>query len=718
MLREKFKAVLAVALATLGLKELPKGDDGKLALDDGQEKDLKQTFSGENYNAFLKVANEVLAEEAGVLKAEEAEKNKANELLASIINGTTEEGKEDPIEVNASKVVDKVKDQQATIDKLMNEPEADVPTKNAMKKLVTGTALVASLSSSTHLFGTMAEAKADVFAFEERNWNKRAAGKTANVTNFDDVSTITRLNNDLKDYQVKNPEFLRKLYEDHYGLPEFWPKKFGVLDRVSDGVMSLGSVTQARKPDWTPGLELFIDAEIRRIYRIQIDKEFNGYQLQELETSWLNSLFNFDGSTPYKHSFIAYLLNEISVKARQEDREGAVNGIYAPNIAGVKMPGHYINAQSGIRHDLFRFIHIEKKIVPYVSKIGKFNAANAYTYAKNFVESLPLAIRKKAGMVFYMSPSNLIKVKDAYKKINSLNNDYSGNNIDYVEGYPNIRFYGLQDLEGSNLMFITDDQNIEIREYLPQEKEKYSMEQLKRDTYIHADYRFGCGFVFSGVELPADSSFKGIAQMIWVNDEAVFPDTVSVPLFGRPMSAAIELNYNRLHVHPELVADVKTLTGLPAGTVLEIIGDATMKTNAVIKKKSGGSGNLDLDSDFNPKTVYKLIMVVQPNGNYKEVARVTEFPTGETAPNVFDDLVVDYLDGAIQKFNGFSGVISNIVNGNEGSVITIYGNANEALEIESIVGKIVMTSLAVLSDETQFVTLRNFGGVWYDINRG
>ncbi|MEC5156649.1 hypothetical protein [Chryseobacterium sp. MP_3.2] len=723
MLKEKFQLVIAVALSALGLKELPKGADGKLALDAEQEKILQATYTGTHYEAFVKAANDILAEEQGLTAAADAEKIKANALLASVLKGNAggEEGGPPSVPATptavAQKVVDVVQQQAATIDALMKAPEDKPSAVNANRLGLVGLALVASFSTSTHLFGTNPEASNKIFAFEGRNWNQRAAGKSAATTDFSDVSTVTRLNQDLKDYQNQNPTFLRDLYVDKYGLPEFWPKRVGVLDRVTDGVMDIGSVTQARKPDWTPGFEMFLQAETRRIYRIQIDLEFSGYQLQEFENSWLNTIFNFDGSTPYKHTFIAYLISKIDEKARQEDREGAVNGIFAPNIKGIKMKGHYLNAQSGIRHQLFMFRDVLKTIAPYISKVGKFSSANAYDYVKGLVESLPNGIKKRPNQYLYISPSNLVKVRDAYHEINKLNNNYNGSMLNYIDGYPNIQFYGLEDLEGSNLMFVTDKDNIEIMEYRPAEKSKYEIEELKRDSFIFADYRFGVGFVFSGFDLPSND-YKGIAQFIWINDEPIFPATVSVPLFGAPMSATVNINYNRLHVHPELVADVTKLQGLPAGTIVEIIGDKLMtNTNKILKKTGTNGGNLDLTADFAPKTMYKLIMAIQPDGLYKELARVTDFPNNTVATVTFDELVIDLADGQTQKYEGAAGTVTSIIGGNESTELTIYGSES-ALTIASVTEKIVMTSSAVLDSDVKFVTLKNFGGVWYDIARG
>ncbi|KFF26869.1 hypothetical protein [Chryseobacterium vrystaatense] len=723
-----YSAVVAYVLSALDLKELPTGDDGKLALNAAQDAELKKEFPGDQYESVMKNVNSHLALVAAAKKEDDAtkvaEKQNVLDILAGKTTGdpVTEESPTDsPSESpkNSSEDLRKlVAEQQATIEKLKGEPENELSVKSIMNKALVGTALALSLSSATHLFGSMPEASAKLFSFEGRNWNAKAAGlKTAGKTDFTDVSTITRLNEDLKEYQVQNPGFIRDLYIEKYGLPEFWEKRFGVVDQIQDAVMDISNVTQARKPDWIPGFEIFLAAEKRRIYRIQIDMEFTGYQLQELETSWLASIYKMDGSSPYKYTFVAFLLKKISDKARLEDREGAIKGIFVPTPAGIKTKGHYLNAQSGVLHQLFSFVNIKKTVAQYISPLGKFINANAYEYVKGMVESLPLAVRNATGRRIYMSPSNIVKVKDNYKFINSQNNDYSGNDINYIDGYPNLPFYGMVDLEGTDLIFITADDNVEILEYLPEEKEKYRFEYLKRDTFFHADYRFGCAFVFSGFELP-NAEFKGLAQFIWVNDAPIFNDTVSIPLFGSVMSSPIEINYNKIHVHPELISDVVKLTGMPAGTVVKIVGNQQMSTSSVIKKKTGGNGgNLDLTTDFNPKTTYSITMVVQADGNYKEVARNSDFPGIVSAVKTFNDLALDLSDGPRQKYEGTSpGTLEDIVGGNEGAELTIYGSEN-ALTV-SATEKIVVQSNAVLDSDTKFIKLRKFEGVWFETSRG
>ena len=77
MKKNTIASFIAFALTAIGLKELPKDADGKLALDPEQDATLKKEF-GVNYEAFKKKANEHLAAEIGADAEKDAAREKAN----------------------------------------------------------------------------------------------------------------------------------------------------------------------------------------------------------------------------------------------------------------------------------------------------------------------------------------------------------------------------------------------------------------------------------------------------------------------------------------------------------------------------------------------------------------------------------------------------------------------------------------------------------------
>lgn len=717
MKKNKFAAVMAFVYSFLGIKELPKGDDGQLAFTPEQDEKLKEGF-GDQYEAALKAAKEVLEEEQGL----DTQKKAALNALAAAV-GEAEEiptaDKPEPVIVAAT---EKIKEQEKQIEVMASQPEPD----EVMRKFQAGVkgfgiAAMMALTTPVALFGMEHNKEFSM----DTPWNKRAAlalkdNVSAAATDFTDTSTIARLNDDLKEYYVKNPQVLRDLRKDRFGLPAFWPKQFNVVDQISDAVIDVANVTQGRKPEWSPNPDFFIEAEKRKNYPVQIDIEFTGYQLQKLETSWINTLFDMDGSSPYKLSFIAFLIKKIDEQARLEDRISSINGVYVFKPLGIKAKGSYLNRQNGLRYQLYKFRDLDKKIVAFKSKLGKITDANCYDYFKEFVEWLPNEIRMALGMKIYVSQHRLNAYQAAYKLANQLNNDYKGNDLNYIDGYSNLQFVVLTDLEGSDIFFMTDDENIEILEDVPNEKSIYRMEMLKRDVFIHADYKQACAFVFAGFKLPEGDNFLGLAQMIWCNDAPLFSDNFYVPMYGAPIGGAVDINFNRIKTDKKLLSNVHTFNStMPVGHLIKIKGDINQETNALIKNKSGGIGNLTLTADFDPKQGGSLTLVKTADG-FKEVSRA-DAPTGAASTAVeFTGTSFDSKLGSEFIYKGTSSVeLSDVLNGVEGTEVKIYGQATNTLTVDSVDGKILVTGGEyVINTAAKYIVLKKFDGIWVEILRG
>lgn len=726
MKKNTIASFIAFALAAIGLKELPKDAEGKLAFTPEHDATLKKEF-GANYEAFMKKANEHLAAELGADEEKEQARAQANaELLASLGEddaSETQEGEEKPtIEATAKKASAKIVALNQTIETMAQQPEPDAPARNMGANLATvGMSALIMATSATQLFGI----NSGEFS-RDRPWNNRAAleiaGKTAATTDFTDSSTIAKLNDDLKEYYVKNPQVLRELRKDTFGLPAFWPKVFNVVDMLSDAVIDVANVTQGRSPGWSPNPDFVIDAEKRKNYPVKIDIQFIGYQLQRLETSWLNSIFTMDGSSPYKTSFVAYLISLIDKQARLEDRISSINGVYVAKPAGITAKGYFLNRQNGLRYQLYKGRDLDKKIVPFVSALGEITPANAYDYVKAQVLDIPQSDRMSPGMKMYLSQEILNWYRDGYKQVNGTMNDYTGNLVNSPEGYSNIEFVVLNDLEGSKLIFCTDENNIEIMEDVPNEKSIYRFEYLKRDTFVHADYKQAAAFVFLGFKLPKDSNFLGQAQYVWMNDAPCFSENFYVPMYGSLMSSAVEVNFNRIKTDINLLSDVVTLTsGLAVGQIVKIVGNTGQLTNSKIKKMTvGNGGNLDLVStDFNPKTGGTLTLLVTATG-FKELARTGAPVEASVSSNEFTTTALDANTGNEFAYKGTSAVtLADILNGVEGKEIIIYGQATNTLTVDSVAGKILISgSAAVLDGPTKSITLKKFDGVWTEIARG
>ncbi|KFC19367.1 hypothetical protein [Chryseobacterium sp. FH1] len=714
MKKTKFAAVMAFIYTALGITELPKGESGELAFSEDQDKTLQEQFGGQ-YDMAIKAAKDVLAEESGL----DAQKKAALDALAGAVG-------EDPEKTTTETVVtaatEKIKEQEKTIEKLGAQPEAD----NVMNRIIKGakTAGVASFlaaTTATQLFGMPNAEFSRTAPWNERAYNELTGEKTAAVTDFNDVSTVTKLNADLKEFYTKNPEVLRDLKKNTFGLPAFWPKRFNVVNEITDAVIDVANVTQGRKPDWSPNPEFMIEAEKRKNYPVQIDIEFSGYQLQQFESAWINTLFDFNGSSPYKTSFVAYLVKKIDEQARLEDRISSINGVYVFKPAGIKSKGYFLNRQNGLRYQLWKFRDLDKKIIAFKSKLGQLTVANAYDYFAEYALWLKNDVRTQTGLKIYISQQILNGYNAGYKLANSLNQDYDGNKLNYIDGYSNLQFVVLTDLEGTNAFFMTDENNVEILENVPNEKSIYRFEYLKRNTYIHADYYQAAAFVFAGFKLPANSPFLGQAQFIWMNDAPLFSKDFTVPMYGTVLSTPVSVDFNRIRTDINLLSDVVTVkTSLTAGQIVKIEGNTGQLTNSKIIKKTGGNGgNLDLTADFDPKSGGSLTLVVTADGGLKELKRTTA-PDAPSAKAIdFTGTAIDYVNGTEFIYKGTAdATLTDILNGQEGAEVKIYGQATNSLTVADVVGKIDVTASYDLDAPEKFIVLKKFDGIWFEISRG
>lgn len=731
MSKKTMPVFLAHVLSIFGyksLKELPQDENGNLAFSEDQEKTLQGEFP-ENYDALKKKVAASLAEELGADAEKEAARKSANDSLAAALAEEPKEGDakpaetpvQKPLEENAEAAAKKITEQKQQIQAMSQQPEADEVMKkfSGSAKNVAAAALILA-STATHLFGV------EKTEFSRNSpWNQRAAlelqGKTAGVTDFSDAGTVANLNADLKAYYTKNPEVLRDLKKDRFGLPAFWPKRFNVVNEITDAVIDVANVTQGRKPEWSPNPDFFIDAEKRRNYPVQIDVEFEGYQLQQFESAWINTLFDMDGSSPYKHSFVAYLIKKIDEQARLEDRISSINGVYVFKPKGIKAKGYFLNRQNGLRYQLWRMRDLDKKVISFKSSLGALTFANAYDYFNEFAQSLPNNVRTQTGQKIYVSQQLLNAYQAGYKLANGLHQDYKGNDLSYIEGYTNLQFVVLTDLEGSKVFFMTDENNIEILENVPNEKSIYRFEYLKRVTYVHADYYQSAAFVFGGFKLPANSPFLGQAQYVWMNDEPLFSPDFKVPMYGAPMSGTVAIDFNRIKTDINLLSDVISVSSvLTEGQIVQIEGNTAQLTNALLKKSTTpNGGNLDLASDFNPKLGGTLTLVRTATG-FKELSRTSApAPVSSTAAS-FTGTTIDAATGSEFKYAGTSSAtLTDILNGVEGSEVKLYGQATNTLTVQNVVDKIQgLASSYVMDAPTKYIVLKKFGGVWWEIARG
>lgn len=704
-------------LTLLGIEEMPiDAKERKIDFSAEQEEKLKTAFN-ETQLAELKKA---LNQELKAMEENTLEWKAIQDEIDALVKetGLTEEeirtaaGNRDGDPDLAAKVKalgQKMADHEANIKKLMDDSLGDKP-EAIIKNLGTKVR-----HSATHLFASGKDYDA-----LDRPWNRKAAAMAAGnmsvtATDFTDQPTIQKLNDDMKLYYRENPTELKSLTRDKYGLPEFWPTRTKVDDLVADASIATAEVSQSRKLPWLPKNKQTIQPEEGKIFPIQIDAEFIGFRLQKMEASWLN-MMNKEGSQPYKESFVRYLVSEIDKKARIEDRVASVKGIYVETPENATEAGRAINRQNGLLYLLQQARDVTKKYRPF--DLGLPTTTNIVDYVDNFIKQLPQEVRENQGLVLYLSDEWLRAYKRRSEVLFGTNTDYTG----YPEtpkDYPNVKFQRLIDMAGTDFMFITFDDNIELLENVPAEKSMYKFEYLLRKMYIWADYKMGIRLLHIGntVEEGDPDEFK--VQTVWSNTVPVFPKETFIP-FHENGSGILKLSFNNVYPANNRTSHVTDISNYAdyKGQVIKIKGNTALAatTNVVHNTaKISLAGN----ANFNLKSGGTLTLYVPLSGVPFELSRTSAPETAETPEVSVTTATIDANLGSTYRYGGTGNLaVTGIINGVEGKTIKIFGNATANSDLTfSTTGNIVVASNAALATATHFIELTLVDGLWRQTGR-
>ncbi len=710
----------AFIMSFLGTKEIPIAD-GKVNFIDDQQTKLKEELTEKTFNSLIEAFNKDLAEnkETESIRASVEDLLKETEIsqeaLDQILADAQAKGGNDTlaivkaIKTELSTYKEDLANHKLMIKKLVDSAEDDTPEALLKNKMKEG-----FKHSLTHAFGS----NKDYDAVDGRGWNQALIkGVSASNTDYSDQVVINKLNGDADLYFRENPTEIKSLHRDNFMLPDFWPKRLNVSDKVANGTILTAEITQGRKFSFLPKNVQEIEAEEGKIYPVQIDAEWNGAQLQEIEASWLN-MMNKEGSQPEKMSFVRFLVGELMKKARVEDRISSLNGIFVQTPKDSTKAGKFINRQNGLFFQLWKARDINKKYRAY--SMGSITSQNVYDYFHSddeanlgFLKRLDQEVLAMTNLVVYMHYKVWVWYKAKYKEINNTNMDYKGL-PDHFEDHPNIRVETFVDQENPNFVFATFDDNIEILENIPAEKSAYRFQTLLRMIYLLGDYKLGIRLIHIGREVREGDPNEFKVQSVWSNDAPIFLEEKYIPAFDTT-TGKLSVAYKNVQVDETWKTDITEFTDVKPGQLIKIRGNVNMTVSK--KVKDGAKIDLLSNADFDLQTGGTLTLYVKSDLTVMEIGR-TAAPAGLPSTDIeFDGDVINANQGTKFIYTGAAdATLDDITGGTEDKVIRIYGNdiANVDFTIATITGKVnVGGTPIVLSDDTHFLELVSVGGVWY-----
>jgi hypothetical protein len=701
--------------ALLGTKELPiDGENKALNLDAAQRQKIVDALGEADAEKAIKGMNSEIKQMAdGNLILKAAQDEIAALVLESGLNAeeldaAAEDGDENVLGI-VKAIAAKNKEQASVIAKLINEPVGDVP----MAVIHGGTGNMKH--SATHLFGS----GKSYDAFDGgRSWNARLRDGGMKATDFNQNGVIPTLQSDMAHFVEENSGTLESLFNDFRGLPSQWAQRTGVLDRVSDGNIIAGEIVQGRANGWSPKNKFKISAEKGQVYRKKIDITFKGYELQEIENTWIRQYNKADGSHPWKMSFIGYLLGELIKQQMVDDRMAQINGIYVESPEGDNMSGAAVNSQNGLRYLWYYYRDVSKQYRAF--DIGAPTESNIVDYINTMIEMMPENERKEQGIEIQLSSKWL---KAYLKRAGELRPQLVNNAGDQSKtlyqsnsplDYPNFIFQELVDQTKTDFIGITYSKNVQVLEYNASEKGKFTVTHDKRDTNIFADYRLGIRFIMVGTKLSAGDPRAFEIQKVWSNNMPIFGNEVFAPAFD-DTSGILKITFPNIEVDASWKTAITAIEGATKGSVVRIKGNTGLAASKVLTMNS----NLLLASNFDLASGGTIVLFVQEDGKFKELSRTTAPDVATTTDISFTTGVVDAKGGTVFRFTGLATqAITSVINGVEGKTIKIFGTDTAAVDVTlADVSTVNVVSNATLGDSNDFVQLTFVNGVWVETGR-
>lgn len=707
---EKLLALLAWCGTVLGIEF-----DGKkkVKFTEEQVQDLNAAAKKDNFAELFEAAfNQALDGEA------------ANAHIIEFMQSQADGDEEEDIQANANQepenqasLLENVRNLtasnsklQAQVQKLVSKPEEDTPMAVVKND---GKLNDVPKHSKTHLFASDNPLNAIV---PEKPWNVNAAKiknpseiTNAATTNWNTIN-IDKINEEFGAYSRKNLDKIVALMRDGFSIPAHWQVIPNVSDEIAFMAFLSGEITQGKKKAWLPKNNHKFVPQKGKVYDVQIDMTWTGYELKKIEKTWLNSFFNNVASNPYKMSFVEYLVMELIKRARKEDKIRLAKGVYFPND-DMEIAGSFLNAGSG----LLKLIDTKKKAGEYNAfKMGVPTPANTYDYINDFVSRLPHDIRIIPDLQLVISPTMFKDYGDGKETAKGTNTDYKGKDP-YVDGYENIKFVPWPQLEGQKLIFLTTWDNINILIDKPGEESIVTFEKDKRDINAFADYKIGPHVSVFGAQM-ADGALVGYENQLFFSNDVEILHDVYVPVPAN--TATPDLQYHHSLIigeHNTSATDITNFLNATVGEKIYLTGN-TSTNKSTVKNNS----NIILSGgDCELTTTTLLVLMARSDGKFVELYR-TDLSVSSTAYELaVDATTADATNGTefITQANTEATALTNITNAVDGETYIIRGGSSTNATTIANSGNFTLSAAMTLNAGT-FIKLFYNGTKFIEISRG
>lgn len=616
-------------------------------------------------------------------------------------------------QANAQKIIDlnaTIERLTNQIDALMNSPEDDKPKQSS--------SFMVFNPKSTHLFG--ANTVAIMAIDDKRVWNARA--QHALALKAGDFSIPEPNKNATFDYDQLADDFDKyiKLVRSNLGtLPmpadqtsSLFNTITGISDKATGFNLLLDELSQAAQDDFVSKGNFTFSPETQPVYDVEFNYIFR--DLKKLERNWIGMITNSTApSDPVKLSFVAFILNECLKKLVVERDQRRMCGIRVEPVQGV--PGKSINGSNGLFTMVREAVSNSLKIKSF--PFGPTNSSNIVAHIKNGTALIPALWR---NMVTCYVPTGTLRIYN-----DQLNAMYGAgrpnrDDIDYVDGYKEVKIIELPYSESMGRIFWTMSSNINWLENQPNEMLNFRLVTKTKTVEVISSWKEGALFNFIGKKENNvdDLNARGYdQQIVWATDSD-FSDEFFLELTKDSATPNEGLTHYNL-VGAKNTNDV-TLTNIGVSVGVELTIKNLYDTGEG-KIKLNNSGNFSLlPSPWDPQPGEIIRLIKRSDGKFIEIERITELSKyiqlAADATTINASTGTMFLTGT----NTQATAIASISNTVPGIIYEIRGNggSSNATTIASNNTNFVLTAAFTATQNAYIKLVKTSTGKLAEIERG
>lgn len=329
-------------------------------------------------------------------------------------------------------------------------------------------------------------------------------------------------------YLIRRQDALIARLITMYNVYNVFPRRYGVQDREVMFSAFFDTVSQSwqqgevfkGKMDLQPELAYVDDAMIKLLFK----------PMKEIERMFIGYL-NTEGSDPMKWSIIEWQLLNVMTQAISEQNHRRVMGIYVHPETGV--PGHYLNASTGIIYTLIRYAHEFKlKINDDAAYMG-YTDSTFLTTVQDMLEDIKLQITEDYTVPFeklsvILNANHKLWWKKNCRTKYGKDSDFDSANRDsMMNKVPDIDtpIIWLPNLGSLPVILVQEPGNLQCIEYLPGEMLAMQFERAMETYKGWSVWKEGSAASFVGMKFTTKDAMDAnnfLRQRIFMNKPAAF----------------------------------------------------------------------------------------------------------------------------------------------------------------------------------------------------